>query len=84
MSDNSGTVVHKGDAAMTMPPDRLMRLKEVLDLTSLRRTTLYRKIQAGTFPRQVHISDRCAAWRQGAIDEWLQNPTTWTVADSEH
>jgi predicted DNA-binding transcriptional regulator AlpA len=48
---------------MPLPPDRLMRLKEVLDLTGLRRATLYRKIRTGNFPRQVRISERCAAWR---------------------
>jgi prophage regulatory protein len=45
------------------PPDRILRLSAVLDRTGLTRATLYRKIQQGTFPRQVRIATRCAGWR---------------------
>lgn len=82
MGDNSGTTAQEGKASVTKPPDRLMRLKEVLELTSLRRTTLYSKIQAGTFPRQVRISDRGSAWRESAIRNWLDNPASWSAGDT--
>ena len=55
-------------------PDRILRLPAVLGRTGLSRSTLYRKIKAGTFPAQVAISDRCMGWRETAIDQWLQNP----------
>jgi prophage regulatory protein len=45
------------------PPDRILRLNAVLDRTGLTRATLYRKIQAGTFPKQVRIATRCTGWR---------------------
>ena len=48
---------------MTDSPDRILRLKAVLDRTGLSRSTLYRKMQNGTFPRNVQISKRCAGWR---------------------
>jgi prophage regulatory protein len=67
---------------MPLPPDRLMRLKEVLDLTGLRRATLYRKIRTGNFPRQVRISERCAAWRESAIRSWLANPAGWAASEA--
>ena len=54
---------------------RILRLKAVLDLTGLSRSTLYRKIEVGTFPRQVRISERCVGWREGDIERWLTNPT---------
>lgn len=41
---------------VSQSPLRLMRLNEVLDLTGLSRATLYRKIQAGTFPSQHKIA----------------------------
>lgn len=59
---------------MTEPSDRMLRLNAVLDRTGLSRSTLYRKMQDGTFPKQVPISTRCAAWRESAINEWLRNP----------
>ena len=82
MSDNSGMSAHEGNAAVTPPPDRLMRLKEVLELTSLRRATRYNKIREGTFPRQVRISARGAAWREAAIRAWLENPTRWSASEA--
>ncbi len=59
-----------------------MRLKEVLELTSLRRATLYNKIKKGTFPRQVRISERGAAWRESAIRAWLENPARWSASEA--
>ena len=62
-------------------PLRLMRLDEVLGLTGVSRATLYRKIAACTFPAQHKIAERCCGWRAGAVDIWLRNPMTFTVAD---
>lgn len=62
-------------AAMPNRPDRILRLPAVLERTGLSRSTLYRKIQEGTFPRQIPISTRCAGWRESAINRWLDNPT---------
>jgi len=61
-------------------PDRILRLKTVLERTGLSRSTLYRKIQAGTFPRQIAIAERCAGWRESAINDWMRNPMFYRVA----
>jgi prophage regulatory protein len=61
--------------------DRILRIKAVLARTGLSRSTLYRKIRDGTFPRQVHISTRCAGWRESAISAWLRNPMFFSVDD---
>jgi len=47
--------------------DRILRIRSVLDRTGLSWATLYRKMQQGTFPRQVAISTRCAGWRESAV-----------------
>lgn len=62
-------------------PDRILRLNTVLDRTGLSRATLYRKVQAGTFPRQIRIAERCAGWRESAINEWMKNPMFFNVDD---
>ncbi|CAH0352852.1 MAG: AlpA family phage regulatory protein [Sphingobium sp.] len=65
---------------MTNPfPDRVLRLNAVLDRTGLSRATLYRKIQDGTFPRQVRIATRCIGWRESAVNEWMRNPMFYRV-----
>lgn len=60
---------------------RLMRLDEVLDLTSLSRATLYRKITAGTFPPQHKVANRRCGWRTCEVEIWLRNPASFTIAD---
>ncbi len=67
---------------MTDTPDRILRLKAVLDRTGLSRSTLYRKVQGGTFPRQIAISTRCAGWRESQINDWMKNPIFYRVEDS--
>jgi prophage regulatory protein len=61
--------------------DRILRLRTVLERTGLSRSTLYRKMDAGTFPRQLKIAARCAGWRESAVAEWMRNPMFYSVAD---
>ncbi|WP_324697775.1 AlpA family transcriptional regulator [Novosphingobium sp. RL4] len=61
--------------------DRFLRLNVVLERTGLSRATLYRKIQSGTFPRQVRIAERCCGWRESAITEWMNSPISYLVDD---
>jgi prophage regulatory protein len=58
-------------------PDRIIRLKTVLARTGLSRTTLYRKVGEGTFPRQVKISIHGAGWRESAINQWVADPMAY-------
>lgn len=55
-------------------PERILRLKSVLERTGLSRSTLYRKMQLGTFPKQLKISARCAGWRETDVDAWVRSP----------
>ena len=57
--------------------ERIIRLKTVLARTGLSRTTLYRKMGEGTFPRQVKISIHGAGWRESAVDRWIDDPVTY-------
>ena len=54
--------------------DRFLRIRAVLDRTGLSRSTLYRKMQEGSFPKQIAISKRCARWRESAVNRWMANP----------
>jgi prophage regulatory protein len=61
-------------------PDRIIRLKTVLDRTGLSRSTIYRKIAEGTFPAQLRISVHGAGWRESDINRWVENPVGWRLA----
>lgn len=58
----------------TETPDRILRLKSVLERTGLTRSSLYRKMHAGTFPKSIQIAPRCAGWRESAINAWIAAP----------
>jgi len=55
-------------------PERIIRRETVLDRTGLSRSTLYRKIADGTFPRQVSISTNGAGWYESAVNRWIADP----------
>ncbi len=61
-------------------PDRILRIKAVLAITGLTRSTLYRKMQAGTFPKNTRISTRCMGWRESAVSGWLDTLKTQETA----
>lgn len=57
--------------------DRIIRIRTVLARTGLSRSTLYRKIADGTFPRQIQISINGAGWRESEVNQWIDNPVGW-------
>jgi prophage regulatory protein len=59
----------------TSSNERIIRLKTVLSRTGLSRSTLYRKIADGTFPRQVPISVHGAGWHESAVNRWIADPS---------
>jgi prophage regulatory protein len=63
--------------------DRFMREKEVLDVTSLSRTTLWREIKRGRFPKSVVISAGRVGWRESAIESWQASPQSWQINTTE-
>jgi len=50
---------------------RLIRLKEVMAYTGLSRSTVYKFIEEGRFPKQIPLGDRAVAWVDSEIDEWV-------------
>ena len=58
-------------------PDRLIRIRTVLDRTGLSRSSLYRKIGDGSFPRQVKLGEHSAGWRESAINAGIADPAAY-------
>ncbi len=55
----------------TRPSRRALRVSKVLEKTGLSRTTLYRLLKIGQFPRSHKLSERVAVFDEGDIDAWL-------------
>ncbi|MGI2091645.1 AlpA family transcriptional regulator [Shewanella oncorhynchi] len=50
---------------------KLIRLTKVMDYTGLARSTIYKFIAEGTFPRPVSLGSRAAAWVESEVQEWI-------------
>jgi len=61
----------------TEPLEPFLRLPEVLKITGLSRSTLYRMVAEHTFPAPVKLSRRAVAWNQHPVRQWaIGRPTT--------
>ena len=47
-----------------------VRMPNVLRMTGLCRSTIYRLIAEDKFPTPVKLGDRAVAWRQSDLDRW--------------
>ena len=52
--------------------DIMLSKKQVMKITGLSDSTLFRQEQAGTFPRRIAIAKGRVAWSQREIVEWLE------------
>lgn len=52
-------------------PERLIRRPEVLRLTGLSRTSMYRLIEKQDFPRPVSLSAKTVAWPASQVNAWI-------------
>ena len=52
-------------------PRRFIRVKEVLSITSLSQSELYRRIKADTFPVQVKLAPGHVVWVLSEVENWV-------------
>jgi prophage regulatory protein len=58
-------------------PMRLFaRLPTVMQTTGLGRSTIYRLVASGEFPRPVHLGPRAIAWRWADLEQWSATRAT--------
>ncbi|EGU20592.1 helix-turn-helix transcriptional regulator [Vibrio mimicus] len=55
---------------------RLIHFREVLTMTGLSRSSLYRFIEENQFPAQVQLGGRAVAWVEGEVQEWIAQRIT--------
>jgi prophage regulatory protein len=56
------------------------RLRDVVRICALSRSTIYRRIADGTFPSQVRLGPRASAWSSDALQTWIDDPAGYRVA----
>ncbi|TDX23308.1 AlpA family transcriptional regulator [Modicisalibacter xianhensis] len=50
---------------------RLIKLKDVMYITGLARSTVYKYISEESFPKPVFLGKRNVAWVENEIEEWV-------------
>ncbi len=50
---------------------KVLRIKQVTELTGLSRSSIYCKVKNGSFPKQVHLGERAVGWLSSDIDGWI-------------
>jgi prophage regulatory protein len=50
---------------------RMVRLKQVVRYTGLGRSSIYKMVSVGEFPKQAKIGLRAVAWVEQEIIDWL-------------
>jgi len=53
--------------------DKIIRSKEVQELTSLSRTTLWRLERKGEFPARVPLTSGSIGWRLSEVQQWIKS-----------
>lgn len=51
---------------------KFLRLPHVEDRTGVKRSTIYKMIQAGSFPKPIKLSSRCALWPEDEVVAWQE------------
>jgi len=51
---------------------RFIRTRQVLEMIGVGRTTLWKLVQAGSFPRPVRITDRSSGYLLEAVEQWMR------------
>ena len=62
------------DLLHTTPGDQAMhilRLKNVIEKTGLARSTIYKYVDAGTFPKPIPLGGRSVGWLISEIHDWI-------------
>ncbi|RSM21856.1 AlpA family phage regulatory protein [Aeromonas salmonicida] len=54
---------------------KLLKLKDVIAITSLSKASVYRQMNAGTFPKPIVTGPRSVAWIDHEIYEWIESKT---------
>lgn len=56
----------------TIESNRVIRRREVTNITGLSKASIYLKMKEGSFPKPIKISSRAVAWPEKDIFAWLR------------
>ena len=64
---------HEAKQEVMRMHDRLLRRKQVEEITGMSRSSIYRLMPDGAFPRPVKVGSAAVRWRASDITAWLKS-----------
>ena len=61
------------DAPQGTSTMRLLRIRQVMQVTGLSRMTIYRLERAGNFPQRRRLGMNSVAWLEGDVSQWVDS-----------
>ncbi|MDR6383455.1 MULTISPECIES: helix-turn-helix transcriptional regulator [Paraburkholderia] len=58
----------------------ILRRTQVEIEVGLKRSTIYQRMQEGTFPRPVRLGERAVGWRAADIERFLEDPAGYRAS----
>jgi prophage regulatory protein len=52
--------------------NRLLRIKQVLEVVPYSKSKIWDDVSKGKFPKPLKLSDRVTCWRESDIFQWLE------------
>lgn len=52
---------------------KIMRLKAVMDCTGLGRSSIYKFMSEGSFPKSVSLGSRAVGWPSEEVEAWIKS-----------
>lgn len=53
--------------------EKLLRVRDVLALIPISRSTLRKWIKVGRFPKPTQMGERIAVWNESVVKDWIEN-----------
>jgi prophage regulatory protein len=55
----------------------MLKISDVEKICSISRSTIYRMVAKGTFPKPITVSSKTSRWRSCDLEQWAANPDDW-------
>lgn len=63
---------------------KIMKRKEVELVTGLSRSSIYARIELGTFPKAIRLGVRAVGWLESEIQDWINKQIIATRGAESH
>ncbi|EKT4567913.1 AlpA family transcriptional regulator [Pseudomonas sp. BO3-4] len=52
---------------------RILRMKTVIEITGLARSTVYKYVAEGIFPKPISLGGRSVGWLESEVHSWIRS-----------